>query len=264
MGMDPRKLPKELRDKLGLTLGAGGHAAPKVTSAVPGMIAFLFKGDPPRATHHAKKLERRGTRTVLVNSPELEAAWSYYLSQIPDRRDYVAIAGPVAADVTFHFEIRDEIGDDIRPGWPMRRKPDRDNAAKVLFDALAARGYLVDDCDVTDGPIRKRWAEPGGGRVLVYLRSMGSPNDGGQTLLLGPEQRVGEIYPVPWLTNDDVRPRGPTPIPPSSRKRPPKKPPAGPRAKTVVLPPLPTAKPTNGNGHAVHEGGNGRVSGRPS
>jgi Holliday junction resolvase RusA-like endonuclease len=256
MGIDPRKLPKELRDQLGIQLGAGGHVQPKLMPALPAYASFLFKGDPPRATHHAKQLARRGTKTVMVNSPELEAAWAYYLSRIPERRELVPIAGPITADVTFHFEIRDEQGADVRPGAPMGRKPDRDNACKVLFDALAERGWIANDSHVTDGPIRKRWAAPGNGRVMVYLRTLSGPADRGD-LILPPNPF--ELFPVPWLVAEDVAIAARQPNPPGSSKRPRRKSPGRPKlSSVVVMPERANGHPANGNGHPSPEPANGR------
>jgi Holliday junction resolvase RusA-like endonuclease len=38
-------------------------------------------------------------------------------------------------------------------------KPDMDNLAKAVYDALTAAGVWSDDSQVTNGRVRKRWAE---------------------------------------------------------------------------------------------------------
>ncbi len=158
------KLTKQLRDKLGYTL-VSGHARPKLAPPAAGLVWMAFFGDPPRTTHHDKRIVMRGGRPGLANSPALQAAHQYYARQIPPRNILVPIQPPITAIVTFMFRV---------PGateWtPWTDKPDRDNAAKVLFDELAIAGWIGDDKQVAFGPISKWGVPPGfeGVNVVLY------------------------------------------------------------------------------------------------
>ncbi len=170
MGIDPRTLSVEARRRAGIEI-VGGHTRRTLLPALPGRVYFHFRGDPPTVTHHDKRTKPDGG---MYNTPRLQAAWAYYLSQIPQRRDRAPIQPPVRADITFWFPLPphpDPAAGEVA-GAPMIRKPDRDNAMKVLMDCLTVRGYLIDDAHVTDGAPRKRWAWPGRSGVEVCLCTM--------------------------------------------------------------------------------------------
>lgn len=69
------------------------------------------------------------------------------------------ITGPCRVDLHFFM---------LRRGRAKRRwhtqKPDRDNLAKPVLDALTEAGVYRDDCLVVSGEITKEWAAPGAER----------------------------------------------------------------------------------------------------
>lgn len=198
MGLDPRKLPRPLREKLGIKLMGSGARMP-LAPAQPAIVWLRFNGPPPTATHHDKRIQRRGERSMLVNNPALRAAHAYYARQIPQRPVLVPVKGPVIASVEFRFQIPPRparrCGDPAFPAphMPHTAKPDRDNAAKVLFDELALAGFIDDDAEVFAGPITKWWAAPGEEGVDVWLRTWLGAIDPRTTMM---PPKPGQLYPL--------------------------------------------------------------------
>lgn len=60
-----------------------------------------------------------------------------------------------------------------RSVYPIR-KPDADNCAKLVCDALNGLAYK-DDAQITDLEVRRRWAEPGGAAFMeIWLGAVGA------------------------------------------------------------------------------------------
>jgi len=197
MSIDARDLSPEQRRELGITL-VGGHARRKLLPARAGYTSLTLGIAPPSATHHAKKIQRRGARMTLVNSPALKAATDRYLLAIEDRRDLVPLAGPIALHVSFRFKA------DKLPatGWGGYHgdKPDTDNQIKLLTDVLALRGFWADDCQVAKLVVEKRWTLEGGAPcVWIYARTLLGPADDGRIVHPHPSDKPGQIYPLPPL-----------------------------------------------------------------
>lgn len=68
------------------------------------------------------------------------------------------LAGAVDVSTTWYFATPRA----DRWGTPHTHKPDRDNLDKLALDCLKSVGMLKDDCIVSDGTLRKRWAREGG------------------------------------------------------------------------------------------------------
>ena len=74
-------------------------------------------------------------------------------------------AGPVRLDAIFAFPVPDSCTKKERDArlnqeWHTQ-KPDRDNLAKALMDALNHTGVWNDDSQVCCGNVEKRWSENG-------------------------------------------------------------------------------------------------------
>jgi Holliday junction resolvase RusA-like endonuclease len=151
-----------------------GHMRPPLQKPVAGLVCFVFQGPPPTATHHAKSIAMRGDKVYMINNAVLCEAHNYYARQLPPRQILTPIKGPLYADVTFWMPT--PAGLPELAGMPCQEKPDRDNAVKVLFDELAIGGWIDRDEQITDGPIRKRWALPQRSGVVVFLATITDPN----------------------------------------------------------------------------------------
>jgi Holliday junction resolvase RusA-like endonuclease len=67
-----------------------------------------------------------------------------------------------------HFNSKGELNaEGLRHPYPDKQKPDLDNSAKLVMDALNGRAYK-DDVRVVDLIVRRRWAERAGIRVVIY------------------------------------------------------------------------------------------------
>lgn len=91
------------------------------------------------------------------------------------------IDGPVGLMVELHVcRARDHYRTDgvtlsakgQRFPYPTGKKPDVDNALKLIMDALNKRAYR-DDVDVVNATITRHWTPDGWERTIVRARSMG-------------------------------------------------------------------------------------------
>lgn len=212
MGHDPRSMPKDMRDKAGITL-VGGHARLRLAPALAGYFFLNLGIDPPTTTHHDKTIQKRGGQgghMTLVDSPALRAVWEKYLRLVPERRTLAPLIPPVALHVHFRFRLPEHWGQRAAsspagPGWFHIGKPDLDNQVKVLKDVLALRGYLANDSHVAMEFLSKRWALEGGPPgIFVYARTLASPADRGQMIGPDPSDGAGRIYPNPLSVRQEV------------------------------------------------------------
>jgi Holliday junction resolvase RusA-like endonuclease len=111
------------------------------------LVSLILDVDPPTLTHQDRELGWRkkkggeGLRPIIADSKALAAARKTYetLLRVHPRRPKSPIVGDVALRLVFCW-----------PGCPGKvelypQKPDIDNAAKTLIDAMAAAEYLTDD-----------------------------------------------------------------------------------------------------------------------
>lgn len=68
-----------------------------------------------------------------------------------------------------HYNSMAELNTEgLRHPLPENRKPDVDNAAKLVMDALNKRAYK-DDVQVTDARFRKRWSNVEGFEIVLTV-----------------------------------------------------------------------------------------------
>lgn len=71
--------------------------------------------------------------------------------------------------ISSHYNGKGELNKDgLRHPLPENRKPDVDNAAKLVMDALNKRAYK-DDVQVTDARFRKRWSNVEGFEITLTV-----------------------------------------------------------------------------------------------
>ncbi len=177
MGIDPRQLSpraqqlvrdaerkqKARRAAAAAPVPASGTCAEVGADSPVALIFLHLDMVPPTVTHHDKELAPRrkaggGYRMTLQDSPALRAVRDLYLARIPVH------AGPPLtreARISICFAWQPVKPSDPPAGsfWP--NKPDWDNAAKALCDALVDRGYLERDERIVDGRVIKlSWFKP--------------------------------------------------------------------------------------------------------
>lgn len=135
------------------------------------MIEFTVPGDP------RGKGRPRFTRQGTAYTPKETTAYekkvraAYYEAR---RETDARLTGPVAVQITAYYEIPKSVTKKIREKimageeLPMK-KPDVDNVAKIILDALNDNAYQ-DDKQVTELFARKRYDTDGKGpRVSVMI-----------------------------------------------------------------------------------------------
>lgn len=125
-----------------LTRRSKQQATPVAVEAeAAGVVYFFLEGDIPTATHHSKTIGRRfrgdGTsHATLIDDPSLKAARQHYAIQIKPNTGQ-RLKAPIGVTVQFRFTAK-------MAGWKMT-KPDCDNLAKTLVDAIVRHGWFSRD-----------------------------------------------------------------------------------------------------------------------
>lgn len=116
---------------------------------------------PPKTTHQAKMIVRRGRFASLADKPELVSVVNDYLTLLRPYAPEKPMMGPVVMTVEFVFPWRKSETKKNRAlgRLPMTSKPDWDNAAKTLADVMTKLGFWMDDAQVFDGRSMKFWGD---------------------------------------------------------------------------------------------------------
>lgn len=148
------------------------------------MIAFRIDGEPPSATHHAKRLFVAHGRAMMADTPELVKARKWYATAILPYRPESPLAGPIRLSLRFVWPYRaSESRSVIAAGLDVAKtsRPDCSNLAKTIEDQLARLGFFADDAQVTELFVSKAWGPRPGVEVRVEEISLATAK---QTTLL--------------------------------------------------------------------------------
>lgn len=119
-----------------------------------------------------RQVKKKGDKfsTTMAYYPNDYLKWEEELATMLRPRVIRKHSGPVKLEATFAFPVppslektkagRLEKAECLGVGWHTQ-KPDRDNLAKALMDALNHAGIWDDDCQVCTGNVEKRWSEQG-------------------------------------------------------------------------------------------------------
>lgn len=119
----------------------------------------------PRPKFRQVKKKEQKFATTMVYYPNDYLEWEQELSKMLLPSVARKHSGPVKLEATFAFPVppscsKKEREDRLAQGWHTQ-KPDRDNLAKALMDALNHVGIWDDDSQVCTGNVEKRWSETG-------------------------------------------------------------------------------------------------------
>lgn len=142
---------------------------------VAGRVWLWVPDEPPATTHHSKiivtvptkpRMGKDGTikttRQMLADDKRLRAARDFYAAMLPYNRKGTAIKPPLRLEIVFRFR------GEQRAWWA--EKPDCDNAAKTLTDALVERGWIERDEQIVDLAVSKVQSTTPG--VLILLETI--------------------------------------------------------------------------------------------
>jgi len=169
-------LPAHVRKRLGRKTRKR-HASAKDTRATaqrwrePLDVKLWMPCDPPTYTHHAKVLGRNfaSGKANIRDSDHLRAAKTMIGLLVPANTG-AAVAPPVELSIRARFRVEEPMDPAVQ--W-LTEKPDCDNLSKLIVDALAKAGWLIDDKHVSREIIEKVAIGPGGvPGIEITLRTM--------------------------------------------------------------------------------------------
>ena len=137
------------------------------------MIEFRVSCIPPKTSHHAKRIVKRGKFSSLADKPELVAAKQTLESLLLPHQVAEPVRGAVCLQLEFTWPWLASHPKKTRTlgRIPHTSRPDCSNLAKTLEDRLVALRFIEDDNAVVRLMVLKFWGnEPG---IRVSIASVG-------------------------------------------------------------------------------------------
>lgn len=136
------------------------------------IVSFSIPGEPARMTYQQKGISWK--RRVVYTKSEVAAEKRRVVSAAKKYAPASPTTGPVYVSLRVVFPLTKEQAarhadrlSDTSFTIPHTKKPDADNNAKLILDALTACGFWKDDCQVCDLFIRKRYGVQPEIRVVI-------------------------------------------------------------------------------------------------
>lgn len=128
--------------------------------------AFLDFGgrNPPTVTHQEHRVTVVDGKPKFHDSPELAKARSSLCARLEKYTPDAPFEGPLALSVAWLFSRNDGI-----EGWKVTR-PDTDNLEKLLKDCMTRMRFWLDDAQVCDEHVFKRWSRIPG--IAISIREL--------------------------------------------------------------------------------------------
>ena len=128
--------------------------------------AFLDFGgkNPPTVTHQEHRVTVKDGKPRFFDSPELAKARADICSRLERFTPDAPFEGPLSLSVAWLF--RDSRG---REGWK-DTKPDTDNLEKLLKDCMTRMRFWIDDAQVCEEHVFKRWSKTPG--IAITVRAL--------------------------------------------------------------------------------------------
>jgi Holliday junction resolvase RusA-like endonuclease len=133
------------------------------------MIEFRLSCIPPKTSHHAKRIVKRGKFSSLADKPELVAAKQTLDSLLLPHQIDEPVRGPVSLRLVFYWPWLASHPKRTRAlgRIPHTSRPDCSNLAKTLEDRLVALRFIEDDNAVVHLQIMKFWGDRPGIHVRI-------------------------------------------------------------------------------------------------
>lgn len=112
---------------------------------------------PPKTNHHSKKIIRRGPFSSMADSDKLVAAKATWQTALAPFAPPAPLEGPIRLELELTWPWRKGDSRKVRAlgHIPCIVKPDWDNSAKGIADALVLLGFLRADQQIVDGRVTK-------------------------------------------------------------------------------------------------------------
>lgn len=120
-------------------------------------VRFFIPGDPPTATAQQKGVAIVRGRPRFYTKKSVAAARLYFAAHLRQHRPKPPFQGPVSLRVQFALPHPKAAArrSAVPPDAPHVERPDADNLAKLLVDAMTDAGFWLDDSQVFDLSVTK-------------------------------------------------------------------------------------------------------------
>lgn len=135
----------------------------------PRLLEFFVRCNPPTATHHHKKIVKKGRNYSLADKPELLEAKESLASLFAPFAPTPPIEGAVRLDLQFQFGwLKSATQKQRAEGSAFKlSKPDCSNLAKVVEDVMTRLAFWHDDGQIVSLSVSKGYCDQPGIRVRV-------------------------------------------------------------------------------------------------
>lgn len=133
------------------------------------VLDFFIVCDPPKTSHHAKRIVKRAAFASIADKPELVAAKQSLEALLLPFQPPSPITGPVSLSVVYTWPwLKGHTKRDRARGRLCHTsKPDLTNVTKTLEDRLVALRFIEDDRSVVDLHLSKFWGDPAGIAIRI-------------------------------------------------------------------------------------------------
>ena len=122
----------------------------------------MFFDQIPKGTAQMKRTNRK--TGAFFKSKKLQATEDLYMDKLKYFVPSQPLETPIRLELRFFYSTKDRKKD----GGPKISRPDCDNVAKLLIDCMTKAGFWVDDAQICDLSIEKRWKRGGAMIVVRY------------------------------------------------------------------------------------------------
>jgi Holliday junction resolvase RusA-like endonuclease len=135
-------------------------------------LEFFIVCDPPKTTHHAKKVTKIGKFYRIGDKPELAEARQTLEALLLPFQPQSPVQGPVTLTVTYTWpwlikhKPRDRAAGRVRK----TSKPDLSNLIKTIEDRLVALRFIENDQSVAELHVQKWFGEKPG--ILIRIETL--------------------------------------------------------------------------------------------
>jgi Holliday junction resolvase RusA-like endonuclease len=123
------------------------------------MICFFHECNPPKSTAQQRKFFGKGKTALSPSAKKAAATWQAIVEQ---HKPIQPLTGPLIVKIGVSWFKKG-----ITEVVPRTTKPDVDNLAKLILDAMTKTGYWLDDNQVCDLRVTKYNSPIGGLAVTV-------------------------------------------------------------------------------------------------